>query len=186
VPECVLDRVAAGESSAVDDCMSQYGGLVWSLARRFCPDRTDAEDAVQEIFIEVWRNAGRFDAAIGSESTFVTMIARRRLIDRYRKRSRTPETSPVFEDAVACDNEQVDRAEIREEAARARRQMQRLRPEERRVLELSIDGGLSQSQIAEATNLPLGTVKTHARRGLMRLRRLLGEPSGIGPEETRA
>jgi RNA polymerase sigma factor (sigma-70 family) len=183
VPESILDRVAAGEPSAVDQCLSQYGGLVWSLARRFCPNPTDAEDAVQEIFIEVWRNAGRFDAGIASESTFVTTIARRRLIDRYRKRSRGLETTPLVDDSVAYRDERRDQAEVREEAARARHYMQQLRLQERQVLEMSIDRGLSQTQIAEATNLPLGTVKTHSRRGLQRLRRLLSDPAGANDQD---
>ena len=119
-------------------------------------------------------NAGKFDPGVASESTYITMIARRRLIDRYRRRSRELDTAPLQEDAVASDAEHEMQSEINEEAARARKYMQQLRPEERQVLELSINDGLSQSQIAETTNLPLGTVKTHARRGLIRLRELLG------------
>jgi RNA polymerase sigma-70 factor (ECF subfamily) len=171
--------VAAGDSAAVEECLQKYGGLVWSLARRFCANHADAEDAVQEIFIEVWRTAGRFDPGVGSEGTYITMIARRRLIDRYRRDTRKPNITSIQEDAVGAGPRHVDQTEISEEAARARRSMQKLRPEERQVLELSINGGLSQSQIAEATNLPLGTVKTHARRGLIRLRELLSaNPAG--------
>lgn len=175
VPQSILPRVATGDPAAVEECLQQYGGLVWSLARRFCADHAEAEDAVQEIFIEIWRNAGRFDAGRGSEPTYITMIARRRLIDPYRRRSRDLDTTPLEDELVVSSSSQhVEQAEIREEAARAREQMQRLRPEERRVLELSIDHGLSQSEIAEVTEMPLGTVKTHSRRGLIRLRELLG------------
>ena len=170
----LLQRVAEGDAAAVDECLGRYGGLVWSLARRLCPRHEDAEDAVQEIFVEIWRHAGKFDPTIASEATYVTMIARRRLIDRYRRRSRDLDTAPLKEELVASDAEHERWTEISDEASRARAQMQQLRPEERRVLELSINQGLSQSQIAEATNLPLGTVKTHARRGLIRLRELLG------------
>jgi len=175
VTQTILPRVATGDPAAVEECLRHYGGLVWSLARRFCADHAEAEDAVQEIFIAIWRNAGRFDAGRGSEATYITMIARRRLIDRYRRRSRDLDTTPLEDELVDSSSSQhVEQAEIREEAARAREQMQRLRPEERRVLELSIDHGLSQSEIAEVTEMPLGTVKTHARRGLIRLRELLG------------
>jgi RNA polymerase sigma-70 factor (ECF subfamily) len=139
-----------------------------------CPIHEDAEDAVQEIFVEIWRNAGKYDVQVASEATYITMIARRRLIDRYRRRSRDLGTVSLKEEVVASDAEHEKRTEISDEAARAREYMEQLRPEERRVLELSINQGLSQSQIAEATNLPLGTVKTHARRGLIRLRELLG------------
>ena len=174
MPLTLLQRVADGDAAAVDECLGQYGGLVWSLARRLCPKHEDAEDAVQEIFVEIWRNAGKFDPRIASEATYVTMIARRRLIDRYRRRSRDLDTALLKEELVASDAEHERWTEISDEASRAREKMQQLRPEERQVLELSINQGLSQSQIAEATNLPLGTVKTHARRGLIRLRELLG------------
>jgi RNA polymerase sigma factor (sigma-70 family) len=179
VPSTLLERVAGGDAAAVDECLSKYGGLVWSLARRLCGSHEDAEDAVQEVFLEIWRNAARFDAQIASEATYITMIARRRLIDRFRRRKRDPETTPIYEDPASARVEHVEQTEIFEEAARARRYMQELRPQERDVLELSINHGLSQTQIAEARNLPLGTVKTHARRGLMRLRELMGV-DGVG------
>ena len=86
---------------------------------------------------------------------------------------------------VESTSRHEERTEIEEEAARARQYMQKLRPEQRQVLELSITHGLSQSQIADATDLPLGTVKTHARRGLMRLRELLGaDQVGAAKEDT--
>ena len=174
VTQTTLERVAAGDSPAVDECLQKYGGLVWSLARKLCPNYADAEDAVQEVFIEVWRHAGRFDPQVASEATYITMIARRRLIDRFRRRSRQLDTASIQEEMVESTSRHEEQTEIEEEAARAREYMQQLRPEQQQVLELSITHGLSQSQIAEATNLPLGTVKTHARRGLMRLRELLG------------
>jgi RNA polymerase sigma-70 factor (ECF subfamily) len=137
----------------------------------------DAEDAVQDIFVEIWRSAGRFDPAIASESTYITMIARRRLIDRSRRRGRELDTTPLLEESVASRFEHERDIEVREEAARAREYMKQLRPEERQILDLSINQGLSQTEIAKATNLPLGTVKTHSRRGLIRLRELLGVDS---------
>ena len=177
MPPTLLQRVADADAAAVDECLGKYGGLVWSLARRMCPRHEDAEDAVQEIFVEIWRNAGKFDPEVASEATYITMIARRRLIDRYRRHRRDLDTTPLEEEAVGSDAEHEKWTEISEEAARAREHMQQLRPEERQVLELSINHGMSQSQIAETTNLPLGTVKTHTRRGLIRLRELLGVDS---------
>ena len=168
-----LERIAAGDPLAVDGCLEKYRGLVWSIARRFAGNHADAEDAVQEIFVELWRHAGRFDAAVAAESTFVATVARRRLIDRHRRRARQPETVPLVAEPPAAARSEADRLETLEEAQRVRGLLEQLRPEQRQVLELSFDQGMSQQEIAEATRLPLGTVKTHARRGLMRLRQLL-------------
>jgi RNA polymerase sigma-70 factor (ECF subfamily) len=169
----VLERIAAGDPAAVDECIDRYGALVWSLARRHLRRHADAEDAVQEIFIEIWRNAARFDPGIASEATFITMISRRRLIDRQRKQSRTIATQSMVEEPAACSRAHEDHVDAQEDAGRVRLYMGRLRAEERRVLELALLEGLTQSQIAESASMPVGTVKTHARRGLIRLREML-------------
>lgn len=173
MPRTILERIAAGEPDAVDECLAQYRGLVWSMARRFAGNHADAEDAVQEIFIELWRHASRFDPSLAAESTFVATLARRRLIDRSRQRARRPEEASMVAEPAALTQSDVDRLETLEEGRKARGLLKQLRPEQRRVLELTFDHGLSQQEIAEATRLPLGTVKTHSRRGLMRLRQLL-------------
>ena len=147
---------------------------MWSLARRLLRNPTDAEDAVQEVFIELWQNAGRFDPAVASEATFIATIARRRLIDRHRKLSRQIDQSSLPDESAMPGQEILDRVELDDEAAKARRSLAQLRSEERKILELSIYDGLSHSQIATEVDLPLGTVKTHSRRGLKRLRQLLG------------
>src|ERR1041385_2281154 len=97
----LLARVAGGDPRAVRDCIARYGGLVWSIARRF--EAADAEDAVQEIFLDLWKSAARFDGRIASEAAFVAMIARRRLIDRKRTRGRRPTIQPVTELPVVAD-----------------------------------------------------------------------------------
>lgn len=185
--ESILQRVAAGDPGAVQDALDRYGGLVWSLARRFSYDQAEAEDAVQEIFIDVWKSAGRFDESVASEPTFVAMIARRRLIDRRRRASRRQEVagSRITADGAAVAAEGAaqgkDLVEVGEEAARAAAALRELREDQQRVLRLSIYQGLSHERIAEATGLPLGTVKTHVRRGLMRLREILGAARPDGP-----
>ena len=169
---CLLTRIAAGDHCAVDECLTRYGGLVWTLARRHLPNRAEAEEAVQEIFIDLWRHAGRFDERIASELTFVAMIARRRLIDFRRKLQRTVSTSPMPADLELAATEDRDSLAVGEDANWAREKLAQLRPIERKVIEMAIDKGLSQSQIAEALDIPLGPVKTSARRGLIRLREL--------------
>lgn len=167
----LLPRIANGDLSAVDECIDRYGGLVWSLARRLSPSVADAEDAVQEIFVDLWKNADRFRPEVAGESTFVAMLARRRLIDRLRKSRRELESQPIDETSLQyAAPPQTSPAELAEEGSRATECLERLRSDERKVLELSIYHGLPQSRIAEQTGLPLGTVKTHARRGLSQLR----------------
>lgn len=174
----MLPRVARGDPRAVQECFDRYSGLVWSIARRMCPNRDEADDAVQEVFVEIWKKAGRFDESIAGELTFVALIARRRLIDRGRLRRPAVHTEAIEADSlppvIDHDQELVD---VEDEAEQAARVLARLRPDEQRVLRLSIFEGLSHEQISRATTLPLGTVKTHLRRGLARVRGLLAADS---------
>lgn len=182
MPASILQRIAAKDKTAAQECLSTYGGLVWSLARRMCPNADDAEDAVQEIFIDIWKNAERFDAAQASETTFVAMIARRRLIDRLRKSQRQPQVNSIEDMTTEPFKSQDKQMQASVEASQAAEAMNALRPEQRRVLQLSIYQGMSHQEIADATGMPIGTVKSHARRGLMQIREVLGlgESGGSG------
>lgn len=151
--------------------VERYGALVWSLARRLCPDVSEAEDAVQETFISLWESAGRFDPEVAAEATFVTMIARRRLIDRRRRRDKHRRVESL-EDQLTEPSEEPD-LDVAPEARVAEQALAQLRPEQQRVLRLSIYHGLTHREIAEQTGMPLGSVKTHARRGLIRVRDIL-------------
>ena len=166
----VLQRIASGDSAAVRDCIEQYGALVWSLARRLSRSLSDAEDATQEIFLDVWRSAGRFDAAQGSDKMFIAMIARRRLIDRLRKSTAEPpmDTVEALESVAWADPGTASETSL--EAEHAARAMAELRPEQRQVLELGLLHGLTQSEIATRLQMPLGTVKSFMRRGLIKVR----------------
>ncbi len=172
--ESVLHQIADGDPTAMSTVLDRYSGLVWSLARKFSPNLHDAEDAVQEIFLELWRSASRFDPAIAGEATFVAMIARRRLIDRNRRRAAQPTTTAMAEgDPYAAESE-PDRAEIADETRMVTAAFGTLRPEQKRVLELALVHGHTHTQISEQTGMPLGTVKSLARRGLMKVREALG------------
>lgn len=175
--DSVLARIAAGDPAAVPDCIARYGGLVWSLARRFLGNPADAEDAVQDVFIELWKNAARYDSARSSEPTYITMIARRRLIDRKRRAGRTPAAQALPDEPVGAAPKH-DRIEIEDEAAQAAAVLNELRVDERRVIVMAVYDGLTHEEIATATGLPVGTVKTHIRRGLIRVRERLGAGEG--------
>ena len=182
VPTQLLQRVAAREAAAIRECLDRYGALVWSLARRMSPSPTEAEDAVQEIFLDLWQSASRFDPSLASEAGFVAMIARRRLIDRHRRRQRRWDTEPLPEVLAEPPGSGL-RQEVCAEAAIAARAMEQLRPEQRAVLILACQG-MSHEEIATAMGMPLGTVKAHVRRGLSRVRQaLVGSPSPLVPED---
>ena len=172
--DSVLLKVAQGDQRAVRACIDEFGSLVWSIARRLTRTRADAEDAVQEIFTDLWRSASRFDPAQGSEKVFVATIARRRLIDRLRRISNQGTTASTEElDSLTWADPGVH-AETCAEAQTAARAVMQLRPEQRQVLELGLLQGLSHAEIAESLNMPLGTVKTMMRRGLMQVREMMG------------
>jgi RNA polymerase sigma-70 factor (ECF subfamily) len=174
-----LQSVSTGDPDAMRACLDRFGGLVWSLARRLSPSPSDAEDAVQEIFVDLWKSAGRFDPAVASEATFVAMIARRRLLDRQRLRSRRPDTEPLPEVPRASDEVVDPPGERAAEAILAARAVAQLRPEQQKVLLFATYHGLSHEEIAQATGMPLGTVKAHARRGLLKVRELLSDAHGV-------
>lgn len=166
----ILQRIAMREETAFEECVHRYGALVWSLAKRFSATHADAEDATQEIFVEIWQKAHRWEADKSAESTFITMIARRKLIDRFRKNNRSLEVASIGSESdlpVAQSNVQI---EIKEESQKALDCMERLNAVHRDVLRRSIQVGDSHSRIAEQLGLPLGTVKTYARRSLIQLR----------------
>lgn len=172
--QAILHSIASGDRTAVQDCINKYGGLVWSIARKMLRNPDDAEDAVQEIFVDIWKNAARFDESQSSETTFIAMIARRRVIDRIRHSTRR--ISPDSLDDVLLEPfTRSDRdMQISVEAKEAAEAMRTLRPEQQQVLRLSIIQGMSHQEISDATGMPIGTVKTHARRGLMQVRQVLG------------
>jgi RNA polymerase sigma-70 factor (ECF subfamily) len=165
--------MASGDPAAVRECMDRYGSLVWSLARRLSRSASDAEDAAQEIFLDIWRSASRYDASRGSDKVFVATIARRRLIDRMRKKSGEPpmEPSEALEWVAWSDPASLPETAI--DAAHAARALGELRPEQRQVLELGLMHGFTQSEIASRLSMPLGTVKSLMRRGLLRVRELM-------------
>jgi RNA polymerase sigma-70 factor (ECF subfamily) len=186
----LLHRVAAGEQAAIDELLSRFGGLVYALARRLSLDQSEVEDAVQEIFVAIWQSAGRYDPALGTEETFVAMVTRRRLIDRRRRAvRRAMPTIDADLGAIVSERDSgrggsasagagccegggaaEQQAEFSELSAKAEELLRGLRPEQQTAIRLSIFQGLSHEQIARLTGSPLGTVKTHVRRGLIALR----------------
>lgn len=179
----LLPRVAAGDELAVRECVDRYGPLIWALARRWSPDPRDVEDAVQEVFVDLWRSAGRYDTTRATEAGWVAMVTRRRLIDRMRRRQRAVELEPLPEDFEQADDREIDLdRQARVEQAHA--VLQSLPINQRTMLELSLLHGRTHDEIARETGAPLGTVKSNIRRGLQRARDLLlASPAGRAATE---
>lgn len=165
----LMQRVARGDESAMRETVDTYGGLIWSLARRFTSTNAEAEDAVQDIFLDLWRRAERYDPSIGAEVTFVSVLARRRLIDAWRKSSRQVKPAELTE-ASAAPARPAGAPALDDEAAIAARCLDELPEQQQLVLRLSIGSGWTHDMIARQTGIPLGTVKTHIRRGLAEIR----------------
>jgi len=180
--DSLLKRIAIGDKAAVQQCLKQYGGLVWSLSRRMTTTAEDAEDATQDIFLDLWKHASKFDPAKSSEATFIAMIARRRLIDRMRSSGRTPKMESI-EIAGELHGGRVDESiDAGIDANRALTALAGLDPTHREAIWLSVVLGLTHREIAEKMGLPLGTVKTNIRRGLLRVREMLGVSSDASGE----
>ncbi len=171
--EAILPRVAQGEQQAFAQCLKEYGGLVWGIARRFSPTRADAEDAAQDVFLHLWRNARHFDPARGSEPVFIATLARRVLISRFRGRQRRPQEVSSEAAPEEASSTGPPEAETCAEAAIAAAALAQLPAEQQQVIGLAVLQGLSHSEIAALTGRPLGTVKTLLRRGLMLVRERL-------------
>lgn len=174
----ILPRVARGDPQAVQACLDRYGSLVWSIALKWSSSRADAEDAVQDIFIDLWKSASRFDGSKAGEATFIAMIARRRMIDRRRAQGREREhRAPADVDLDELASDAHEALETHGEALIAAKAMATLPADRQKVLQLSIYEGMTHEQISSSTGIPIGTVKSHVRRGLNTIRNRLSETS---------
>jgi RNA polymerase sigma-70 factor (ECF subfamily) len=169
-------RMARGDGSAVAELYDRHSRAIYSLALRMLTDSAEAEDVVQDVFTQAWRQASRYDAARAPVVGWLLVIARARALDRLRARkSRIPVTAldPATTDpadrGLALDQQAISN----EDAVRVRTALATLPAVQREAIELAYFKGLSQSDIAEQLSQPLGTVKTRMRAGLLKLRDVL-------------
>jgi RNA polymerase sigma-70 factor (ECF subfamily) len=175
----LMQKVAAGDPAAIAELYDRFGALVYRMAFQSMPSRAEAEDAVQEVFVRLWRTAGRYDPNRAALVTWVMLIARRHLVDRLR-RSRA-RLKPSSLDAVpalpvrAPESADEGRMERDERYQVLLRRIAALPELQRTVVTRAYLGGQTLRQIGEELNTPIGTIKSALSRALVRLRERANE-----------
>jgi len=171
----LLRRIAAGSDQALGTLYDRYSGLVWGLLRRMLGESGEAEEVLQEAFLQVWRDAQRYNPERATPRGWLLLIARSRALDRLRKRSAIQRREEAIAREAAgksvapLGSRRLEHVESRQRISSA---LDRLPREQRRVIELSFFHGLSQTEIAAHLGAPLGTVKSRALLGMKRLREM--------------
>lgn len=174
----LVKRIVDRRQEALAELYDRYAPLLLAVARRILGSPADAEEVLQESFLQAWNQAERYDSGRSSVSTWLVLIARSRALDRLRQRqsrertAAAAEAEPVAPHTSAAFEENVLTQERRRRVQKA---MATLPVDQKEVLELAFFGGLSQTEIADRTRTPLGTVKTRALLAMKKLRRDLRE-----------
>ena len=175
----LIARVAQGDQVAFASLYDRLSGPLYSLGLKMLGDAAEAEDALQEICLQIWRRAATYDAARSSVFTWAILFARSRIIDRLRARGRRSrivvastddESSPIGAVEASVAENTTDTIGRNEEAARVRSVLGKLPAEQRQAIEMSFFSELTHHEIAAQLEQPLGTVKARIRRGLLRVR----------------
>lgn len=172
----LLLRVARGDSPAFERLYDQVANSVFGVVRRVLRDPAQSEEVTQEVLVEVWRSATRFDAERGSASSWIHTMAHRRAIDRVRssQASHDREQRVAVRDHSPAYDEVAEQVEARLEQEQVRRCLGTLTELQRESVTLAYYGGYTYREVADLLDAPLGTVKTRLRDGLIRLRDCLG------------
>jgi RNA polymerase sigma-70 factor (ECF subfamily) len=169
-----MDRLRAGDTGALSELYDRHTPMLYAVAMRIVRRASDAEDVIQETWVQAWKNAASYDAARGPVAGWLVTIARSRAIDRFRSlASRLNAETAVEPAADPPPDEPGAFAAARQLSARVSEALGALPEAQRRSLELAYFSGLSQSEIAARLGAPLGTVKSWTRQGLLRLRELV-------------
>ena len=158
----------SGDQSAMAELYDRYSSVVYAVALRVLGDAGAAEDVLQEVFLQLWRNPGAFDAARGSLGAWLAVITRNRAIDSLRRRRPETDIEDVIVSVAPDLASQADRSRA---AEKVRGVLGAMPPPQRHALEMAYFEGMSHSEIANKTGDPLGTIKTRIRAGLIALRK---------------
>lgn len=175
----LLARIAQRERVAFEELYTRYSNILYATAMKFLKQDADAQDVVQDVFIQIWDKAKLYDPAKGKPLTWALTLTRNRSIDRIRAIQRRSRLRDDFEKESTVDEstgvrEALSEVDASEKGQILRGAVSQLSRQQRKVIELAFFGGLTQSEIAEKLGEPLGTVKARARRGLMKLKEILG------------
>jgi RNA polymerase sigma-70 factor (ECF subfamily) len=173
-----LARVVSRDQLAFSELYDRLSGPLYSLALRMLGDATEAQDALQDAFVQIWRRAATYDAEQSSVFSWAVLLTRSKVIDRLRSRGRrlrvvvsSDDNDPQVPTGDASTAESAaDTADRNEEAVRVRSVLNQLPAEQREAIELAFFGDLSHHEIAAQLEQPLGTIKARIRRGLLKLR----------------
>jgi RNA polymerase sigma-70 factor (ECF subfamily) len=168
----LLQRVRQGDQSAMAEIFDRYGRVVYSVALRVLKDAGHAEDVMQEIFFQIWRNSDSFVQGRGSLGAWLVVVARNRSIDLLRRRKPTDSVEDVV---LASPGNLASEAEHNMMMEKVQKVLKDLPAEQQKSMELAFFEGLSHSEIAEQTGDPLGTVKTRIRLALVTLRKAFNQ-----------
>ena len=176
----LLARIAKRDRVAFEELYARYVNILYATAMKFLKEDADAQDVVQDVFIQIWDKAKLYDPGKGKPLTWALTLTRNRSIDRIRAIQRRTRLRDDFEKETVADEstgvrEALSGVDASEKVQILRDAVGRLSAEQRRVIELAFFRGLTQSEIAASLGQPLGTVKARARRGLMKLKEILGE-----------
>jgi RNA polymerase sigma-70 factor (ECF subfamily) len=171
-----LERMARGDHEALAELYDRHGRLVFSLALRILRDQSDAEDIVQDVFSQAWRQSSRYEPGRGNPVAWLLNLTRSRAIDRLRGRRARPDATagdPATLDLPDHSQPVDERLALTNQAARIRAAVDELSVLQRVAIELAFYEGLTHVEIADRLELPLGTVKTRIRQGLLKLKERL-------------
>lgn len=172
----LLRRIAEGSQDALAELYDRHSSSLLALAARVLHDPEDAEEVLQEVFVHVWHRAAQYDPTRSSASTWLVLITRSRAIDRLRSRKVVERTVTAAHQENPRDHTSPTGAAnvlSNERRERVRRELKSLPAEQQQVLELAFYRGMTQSEIAKATGIPLGTVKTRTLLAMKKLRTAL-------------
>ncbi|WP_439592305.1 RNA polymerase sigma factor [Microbacterium sp.] len=179
-PERALaERFRAGDESALEDVYRRWSPVVFTLALRSLGDRSDAEDVTQRVFVSAWTSRESYDTAKAKLSTWLVAIARHRIADMHESRARVRALQSQLEKLTRPDDLVRDPPDLAESILVAD-ELERLEPDAQRVVRLAFFDDLTHEQIAARLDMPLGTVKSHIRRSLIRMRERL-EVTRVAP-----